>query len=53
MGIETGTYEQTLQPKGKAMHDNGSYLVVWKKQANGGWKIYRMAYDLELPPPKS
>jgi len=53
VGIETGTYEQTLQPKGKTLHDNGSYLVVWKKQAAGGWKIYRLAYDSELPAPKS
>jgi len=52
-GIETGTYEQTLQAQGKTMHDNGSYLVVWRRQANGGWKIYRMAYDSELPAPKS
>ena len=53
MGIETGTYEQTLQPQGKTMHDNGNYLVLWKKQAAGGWKIYRLAYDSELPAPKS
>ena len=53
MGIETGTYEQTLQPKGKTLHDTGNYLVVWKKQAGGGWKIYRLAYDSELTAPKS
>ena len=53
VGIETGTYEQTLKPEGKTLHDNGSYLAVWKKQANGGWKIYRLAYDSELPAPKS
>ena len=53
IGIETGTYEQTLQPKGKTLHDTGNYLVVWKKQAAGGWKIYRLAYDSELPAPKS
>jgi len=53
LGIETGTYEQTLQPQGKTLHDNGTYLVVWKKQAAGGWKIYRLAYDSELPAPKS
>ena len=52
VGIETGTYEQTLQPKGKTLHDTGNYLAVWKKTA-GGWKIYRLAYDSELPAPKS
>jgi len=53
IGVETGTYEQTLQPKGKTLHDNGNYLAVWKKQSDGNWKIYRLAYDSELPAPKS
>jgi ketosteroid isomerase-like protein len=53
IGIETGTYEQTLAPKGKTLHDTGNYLAVWKKQAAGGWKLYRLAYDSELPAPKS
>jgi len=40
--IETGTYTMTMQPKtGKAMSDNGKYLVVWKHQPDGSWKIIR------------
>ena len=53
IGVETGSYEQTLQPKGKTLHDTGNYLAVWKKQSDGGWKIYRLAYDSELTAPKS
>lgn len=53
LGIDTGTFEQVYQEKGKAMHNPGNYLAVWKKQANGGWKLYRLAYDSELPVPKS
>ena len=53
VGVETGSYEQTLQPKGKTLHDTGNYLAVWKKQSAGGWKIYRLAYDSELTAPKS
>jgi len=52
-GIETGTYEQTLKPQGKTLHDTGNYLAVWKKQPSGGWKLYRLAYDSDLPSPKS
>ena len=42
--IETGSYEMTAQPvaKGaKPAHDVGKYLVLWKKQADGSYKILR------------
>ena len=49
--IETGSYEQTVQPKsGKAINDVGKYLVVWKKQADGSWKLFREIYNSDLPP---
>jgi len=48
-GVETGSYEQTLTPKtGKPMHDVGKYLLVWKRQADGSWKILREAYNTDL-----
>jgi ketosteroid isomerase-like protein len=53
MGIETGTYEQTLKPHGKVLHDTGNYLAVWKRQQPGVWKLYRLAYDSDVPAPKS
>lgn len=47
--IETGTYDQTLQPKtGKAIHDVGKYVVVWKKQPDGSWRISREIYNSDL-----
>jgi uncharacterized protein (TIGR02246 family) len=40
--IETGTYEMTVTPKGgKPAPDKGKYITVWKKQADGSWKVYR------------
>ena len=40
--IETGTYEMTLTEKGKKPQpDKGKYVTVWKKQADGSWKVYR------------
>ena len=49
--IETGTYEMTLQPKGKtsSMKDTGKYIVVWKKQADGNWKMFRDIWNSDMP----
>ena len=52
--IETGSYDVTVTPKGgKPMHDKGKYLTVWKKQADGSWKIYRDINNSDGPPPKN
>jgi len=49
--IETGTYAFTIQPKkGKAMADVGKYLTVWKKQADGSYKIIRDIANSDIPP---
>ena len=39
---EHGTFTVTIMPKagGKAMTDNGKYLVILKRQAEGVWKIH-------------
>lgn len=37
---EHGTYEfATTDKKGKTTTDKGKYLTVWKKQADGSWKV--------------
>jgi uncharacterized protein (TIGR02246 family) len=53
LAVETGAYDQTVTPKtGKAVHDVGKYLLVWKKQPDGGWKVLREIYNTDLPAPK-
>jgi uncharacterized protein (TIGR02246 family) len=49
--IETGTFEWLMQPKagGPAVPDKGKYLTVWKKQADGGWKVVRDINNTDLP----
>ena len=37
--IETGSYE--INDKTKKLMDKGTYVVIWKKQQNGEWKLYR------------
>ena len=34
------------------VHDVGKYLLVWKKQPDGGWKVLREIYNTDLPAPK-
>ena len=52
--IETGTLQLTLTPNGgKPMPDKGKYVTVWKKQADGSWKVYRDISNSDNPlPPK-
>ncbi|HVV56496.1 MAG TPA: nuclear transport factor 2 family protein [Mucilaginibacter sp.] len=37
--IETGVYEQKTDDG--VVKDQGKYIVIWKKQPNGEWKLYR------------
>jgi len=46
-----GTYEMDVTPPGMtvAMHDKGKYLEVWKKQADGSWKVVRDIFNSDMP----
>lgn len=51
LAVETGTFQWTLQPKtGAEIKDTGKYLTVWKRQADGSWKIVRDINNSDLPP---
>lgn len=40
MAYEYGTYDfATEDKKGKIVDEKGKYVVVWKKQADGSWKV--------------
>ena len=44
---ETGIWSYGFQPQGKAeQHIGGHYVTVWKKQPDGGWKIWA---DMGVP----
>ena len=40
LGYTSGTYKLRFKDaSGNAIADKGKYLMVWKKQADGAWKV--------------
>jgi uncharacterized protein (TIGR02246 family) len=52
--IETGAFDlAATAPKAtKPQHDVGKYLVLWKKQADGSYRIARDIFNSDLAPMK-
>jgi uncharacterized protein (TIGR02246 family) len=49
---EIGKYSLTIQPEGQAaMTDSGKYVVVWKRQADGTWKLHVDIWNSSMPIP--
>jgi len=49
IAVERGAYAMTLHPKsgtGADIIDQGKYITVWERQADGSWKISR---DISKP----
>lgn len=45
-----GTYTFTVNaPGAPLMTDSGKYLEIWKKQADGSWRVVRDAFNSDLP----
>ena len=52
LASETGHFEWTLTPKtrgAKPMTETGKYVVVWKKQADGSYKLFRDIWNTDAP----
>ncbi len=50
LAVETGTYAMTITPKnGNAIADRGKYIHVWKKSAEGSWKVVRYVPTSDIP----
>lgn len=47
-----GTYELTMTPPGAAaISDRGKFIEIWRKGADGAWKVSRDIYNSDLPMP--
>ena len=48
IAIATSVFEGDVTRNGKQIHFRGKNLLVWKKQVDGSWKIFRYMFD-EIP----
>ena len=46
LAYSRGYYDETYQENGRAMRAHGKFLLVWKKQSNGAWRV---AVDVDNP----
>src|SRR5437764_14153973 len=48
----SGTYEETMtDATGKPVNDHGKYVEIFKKQADGTWKVIVDIWNSDLPAP--
>jgi uncharacterized protein (TIGR02246 family) len=49
LGFSSGTYEMSFEESGTTVSARGKYVCVWKKQADGSWKVVRDISNSDLP----
>jgi len=53
LAFEIGKYALKIQPAGHGViEDTGKYVVLWKKQSDGAWKLHVDIWNTSLPAPK-
>lgn len=51
LGYTSGVYEMTFKDaSGKMKMDKGKYLTLWKREADGTWKMLYDMFNSDLPP---
>jgi len=52
VGFSRGHYRMAMKgPKGEDIQDHGNYVTIWKKQADGKWKVAEDIATSEVPMP--
>jgi ketosteroid isomerase-like protein len=47
IGYTTGTYQSSMD----GVPDNGKYVTIWKKEADGSWKMVVDIFNSDVPLP--
>lgn len=52
MAFARGTYSVKRTPVagGETVETDGKYMTIFKRQADGSWKIYRDIFNSNVPP---
>jgi uncharacterized protein (TIGR02246 family) len=50
LAYDVGRYSMSIPQDGGARQDRGKYLTVWKRQADGRWKIVADSFSSDLAP---
>jgi uncharacterized protein (TIGR02246 family) len=50
VAIETGTWSVKLQTPNGAVENGGPAVRVWRRGADGVWRLYRDTWNSEQPP---
>ena len=50
MGYTIGAYALTVEQEGASMVTVGKYVTLWKKQADGSWKVVVDCFNGDGPP---
>jgi len=51
LAVQLGRVFQTFEMSGKVIADTGKFVTVWKKQADGSWKIAYDIWNTDIPAP--
>ncbi len=52
VGYEIGAYTMTItMPPMGEMKDHGKYISLWRKQADGSWKLHAEMWSSDMPMP--
>lgn len=52
LAYSTGTYELSYNdPSGKRVTERGKYIEVWRKQADGSWRMVLESFNADTPAP--